>query len=180
MLNKGCKVSIREEAAADQQLIWDVNADAFPSHAEADLVDRLRQGSAAAVSLLAARTEEGLIEQIVGHILFSPVELIGYQKKLKIFGLAPMSVLSNYQNQGIGSKLVEAGLSKCVELGCDAVVVLGHPNYYPRFGFVPAFKYEIKSEYDVPDGVFMVKQLTLGALASCRGVVRYHHAFSEL
>ena len=89
-------------------------------------------------------------------------------------GLAPMAVLSQHQNKGIGSELVKSGLESCRTLGYDAVVVLGHPHYYPRFGFEPSVKYGIKSEYDVPDDAFMILELIPGCLnnqigrASCR------------
>lgn len=95
-------------------------------------------------------------------------------------GLAPLAVLSQYQNKGIGSKLVKAGLECCQSLGYDAVVVLGHPNYYPKFGFVPSVKYSIKSEYDVPDEVFMLVELTLGSVKNNKGTIKYNDAFKSV
>ena len=91
-----------------------------------------------------------------------------------------MAVLPDWQNKGIGSKLVEEGLKQCKSSGYAAVVVLGHPNYYPRFGFVPSVNYGIKSEYDVPVEVFMVKEIQVGALDGFDGTVRYHQAFSDI
>ena len=79
--------------------------------------------------------------------------------------------------KAIGSQLVEEGLKRCEKAGYDAVVVLGHPEYYPRFGFIPSVKYKIRSEYDVPDEVFMVKELKEGALADCKGTIKYHEVF---
>jgi putative acetyltransferase len=95
-------------------------------------------------------------------------------------GLAPMAVLPARQRQGIGSALVRDGLGRCRELGYEAVVVLGHPGYYPRFGFVPASRFGIGCEYDVPAEVFMALELVPGALRGKPGTIRYHPAFAEL
>ena len=81
-----------------------------------------------------------------------------------------MAVLPEFQNQGIGSLLVKAGLDECRKQGCDFVVVLGHPAYYPRFGFVASVNYQIKSKYDVPDEVFMLLELKESALNGCSGI----------
>lgn len=89
-----------------------------------------------------------------------------------------MAVLSQYRNKGIGSKLVIAGLERCRSLGYDAVVVLGHPDYYPTFGFEPSVRYGIKSEYDVPDDVFMIMELVPGSLKNHNGVIKYHEFFN--
>jgi len=97
-----------------------------------------------------------------------------------MMGLAPMAVASQYQHKGIGSKLIKAGLEQCQALGYDAVVVLGHPGYYPKFGFVPSVKYNIKSEYDVPDEVFMALELVPESLKDHEGVVKYHEAFNNV
>ena len=168
-------MNIREEQPSDIEKIWEVNVDAFETKAEADLVNSLRDGGCAFVSLVAEAET-----RVVGHILFTPVELSGNKSKLKIVGLGPMSVLSQHQNKGIGSKLVEAGLEHCKSLGYDAVVVLGHPRYYPKFGFVPSVKYGINSEYDVPDEVFMILELVPGSLMHHEGVIKYHEAFDSI
>lgn len=142
-------MKIREEQPSDVEKIWEVNSDAFETDAEANLVNALRNSGCTYISLIAE-----IENNVVGHILFTQVELIGNANKLNIIWLAPMAVLTTYQNKGIGSKLVKAGLEQCRSQGYAAVVVLGHPNYYPKFGFVPSVKYGIKSEYAVPDEVF--------------------------
>ena len=90
-----------------------------------------------------------------------------------------MAVAPEFQNKGIGSKLVEEGIRGCKEAAYDAIVVLGHPDYYTRFGFIPSVNFEIKSEYNVPDEVFMALELNEGALADCRGIVKYHDVFNK-
>jgi putative acetyltransferase len=165
-------VRIREEEITDKPGVRLVNEAAFATKAEAYLVDTLREQVRPIVSLVAE--EQGAI---VGHILFSPVTLGDYPE-LKIMGLAPMAVMPEYQNRGIGSALVRAGLEACERLGFGAVVVLGHPQYYPRFGFQPATGFGIGCEYEVPEEVFMVKELHEGYLRGATGIVRFHEAFS--
>jgi putative acetyltransferase len=95
-------------------------------------------------------------------------------------GLAPMAVRPERQRQGIGSALVRDGIARCRERQYDAVVVLGHAEYYPRFGFTPSVQFGITSEYDVPDDVFMVAELRPGGLAGRTGTIRYHAAFEQV
>lgn len=168
------KVHIRPEIKDDIRKIWRVNASAFDTEAEANLVDNLRKSGIPLISLVAEANEK-----LIGHILFSPVSLSGSKADIKIAGLAPMSVLPDHQKQGIGASLVEAGLKLCTLNGYKAVVVLGHPDYYPKFGFAPSSRFGIKSEYDVPDEVFMVKELENGALSEYKGVVKYHPLFAQ-
>ena len=162
---------IRPEADVDAAGIRAVNEAAFESFAEADIVDALRAKGGEVVSLVAER--DGVI---VGHIMFSRVSLAGHDE-LKLMGLGPMAVLPRLQRHGIGSALVREGLSRCGQLGACAVVVVGHPQYYPRFGFVRASRYGIRCRYDVPDDVFMIAELTLGAVRGVSGLVLYDEAF---
>ena len=99
---------------------------------------------------------------------------------LKIMGLGPMAVVPARQRQGIGSMLVTAGLNACRAAGVGAVIVLGHPHYYPRFGFESAALYDIQCKYDAPDGAFMVLELKPDYLRDASGMIRYHSAFDGL
>ena len=163
---------VRPETDADRAAVRAVNEAAFETPAEADLVEALRRRELSLVSLVAE--VEG---RVVGHILFSPVSLAEHDE-LNLAGLAPMAVVPDYQRKGIGSALVRQGLVRCKDLGFCAVVVVGHAEYYPRFGFVPADRYGLRCEYDVPADVFMVAELEAGALNGASGLVRYDGAFA--
>jgi len=151
------------------QAIREVNRRAFGQEQEGAIVDALRANGAAQLSLVAS-----LDGRIVGHILYSPVQVgdvVGA-------GLGPMAVLPDYQRRGIGSRLVEAGIQRLEEQGCPFVVVVGHPAFYPRFGFEPASRRGIACEWSVPDDVFMVRVLDAGRMGGSSGVVRYRPEFS--
>lgn len=166
---------IRNETPADFGAIRNVNLAAFGQSDEADLVDALRVAGALTISLVAVENN-----QIVGHIAFSPVTVESYDGSFTALGLAPMAVLPDHQNKGIGSQLVEAGLKECLRSGYEIVVVVGHPEYYPRFGFVPAGPLGVSWEHDVPEDAFMIAELNAGSLAGRTGVVRFHPAFDGL
>ena len=166
-------LNIRPEQEADHAAVRAVNVAAFETAVEADLVDALRAQAQPLVSLVAEQDGE-----LVGHILFSPAVLVGHED-LKVAGLAPMAVTPAHQRAGIGTALVLAGLGDCKHKGFVAVVVLGHSHYYPRFGFAPASRFGIRSEYDVPDDVFMAMELQSGVLSGRTGLVKYHEAFSR-
>jgi putative acetyltransferase len=167
-------VTIRNEEPADISGVRHVNQAAFDTRAESGLVDALRQQARPIVSLVAVDDDV-----VVGHILFSPVTLSS-RPDVRFMGLAPMCVLPARQRQGIGSALVRAGLAECGRLGCRAAVVLGHADYYPRFGFASASTFGLVSEYDVPDEAFMAIELEPGALHQSAGTIRYHPAFASL
>ena len=168
------EVIIRAELPKDGAAIRAVNVSAFETALEANLVDALREQADPVLSLVA--DDEGVV---VGHIMFSPVALSGHPP-LQIMGLAPMAVSPGRQRAGIGSALVRAGLEQCARLGFGAVVVLGHPAYYPRFGFVPSTRFGIGCEYDVPEDVFMVMELQPRYLLGAYGTIKYHAAFSNV
>ena len=164
---------IREERQGDAEGVRGVNLAAFETTTEADLVDALRRQAAPLVSLVAEDDAN-----LIGHILFSPVTLAS-DPGLMLMGLAPMAVVPSRQRQGVGSTLVREGLQRCRQLNVAAVVVLGHPEYYPRFGFVPAVRLSLRSEYDVPEEVFMVRELRDGVFRGLSGTIRYHPVFGD-
>lgn len=167
------KISIRAETRADSAEIALVLERAFTGRAEARLVEELREAGGLSISLVAE-----VDGSIVGHIAFSPVSLSPEQPAISGLGLAPMAVLPEFQRRGIGSALIRAGLDSCRQFGHDFVVVLGHPEYYPRFGFIPGPPRGIRCVYPVPDEVFMIQELTPGALSGISGLVHYHPAFA--
>jgi putative acetyltransferase len=166
-------IEIRVERSDDVAAIRDVNERAFGSSAEARLVDQLRAANKAVISLVA---QQG--NQVVGHILFSPVTVTNAPESFRGAGLAPMSVLPEFQNQGIGSRLIRDGLIACRAAGYDVVVVLGHVGYYPRFGFAKATDCGLENEYDASDA-FMVLELRQGALEPINGLVKFAPEFQE-
>lgn len=165
-------VKIRPEKEVDFVQVFRVNALAFETEAEAKLVEKLRRVERS-ISLVAEADGE-----IAGHILFSPMTF--EDEESNFLGLAPMAVLPEFQNRGVGSQLVREGLRIAAEHGFTAVFVLGHPEYYPRFGFETARAKGFYSEYDVPDEVFMVLELVPGALDGKQGLVKYRPELAEV
>jgi len=168
----GSGIAVREESPEDKGAVRRINELAFGQPEEADLVDALRGVARPQLSLVAVSRGE-----VVGHILFSPVSIESGDSVWGALGLGPMAVLPELQNRGIGSELVRRGLAECKLLGRDIVVVVGHPEFYPRFGFAPARSKGLECEYEVPDEAFMVAELTPGALQGVSGVVKYRPEF---
>jgi putative acetyltransferase len=164
-------MSIRPETEPSFPAIRRVLEAAFDTPAEAGLVETLREQAHPHISLVAEQAGD-----VVGHIMFTPCPT----GSVKIMGLAPLAVLPAHQKHGFGTALVRAGLDHCRELGFAAVIVLGHAQYYPKFGFVPASRFGIRCEYDVPDEVFMALELQPDGLAAIEGLVKYHPAFAGL
>jgi len=165
---------IREEIKGDLAHIEAIHLAAFPGAGESQLVTALRKNVKNLLSLVAV-----VDGRPVGHILFSPV-ILDSTTSLRLMGLAPMAVLPELQSKGIGSALVEAGLKLCRKAKIGAVAVLGHPEYYPKFGFEKSEKFNLNSEYDVPPGVFMIAELENGYLKNCSGTTSYYEEFSKL
>jgi putative acetyltransferase len=164
-------VLIRPETAADHDPIRYVNRLAFGQDHEARLVDTLRDGGYVRVSLVAEQTG-----QIVGHILFSDLPIITGAGTISALALAPMTVLPEFQNRGIGSALVRQGLEVCKEQGHRIVVVVGHPNFYPRFGFSSELASALASPFGGGDS-WMALELEPGALDGVAGRVQYPPPF---
>ena len=161
---------IRPETAADLAAIQEVNRLAFIGEDEARLVDLLRDGGYVRVSLVAE--EDG---QILGHILFSDLPIVTPGGIVPALSLAPMAVIPSHQRRGIGSRLVGEGLKTCAEAGHRIVVVLGPPEFYPRFGFSAMMAGRLRSPYSGP--AFMAVELVPGALEGVEGEVRYPPPF---
>ena len=167
------KVDILPEQPVDIPAIRTVNEQAFGQRDEADIVDRLRSSCDELLSLVAHGNG-----QVVGHILFSPVTIAHYKGMLKGAGLGPLSVLPEYQRRGIGSQLVMNGLEILKLRSIPFVIVLGHPEYYPRFGFQRTSLYGIHSQWQgIPDEAFMILVLNENDMVGVSGVARYRDEF---
>jgi putative acetyltransferase len=167
-------LTIRPETPRDLSVIRHVNEQAFGRKVEADIVDKLRRRGVLTLSLVAVRRGE-----VKGHIAFSPVVVESEGSSFDAVALAPIAVLPACQRHGIGGRLVRAGLEGCRNLGHEIVVVVGHPAYYPRFGFVPAGPKGMSCEFEVPEDVFMVLELRAEALGGRGGVVKFQPELSE-
>ena len=166
-------ITIRREAPADIAAVHRLNAAAFETSIEADLVDVLRENCRDHLALVAEA--DGVV---FGHILFTPLAIAGEEASLHGMGLAPMAVVADRQNEGIGSRLVRAGLDILRAGDCPFVVVLGHPQYYPRFGFTPAAGDGVTCQWDgVPDDAFLILWLDDSRRGTVRGVGRYREEF---
>jgi putative acetyltransferase len=169
-------LEIRAEQEADRAAIARLNREAFGRPDEADLVDALRAVAKPYLSLVACRGGG----PVVGHILFTPVFVEGGDPSGSWLGLAPMAVTPALQRAGIGSALVRSGVQACRASGAEVVVVLGHPGFYPRFGFEPARARGLLYQSEEFAPAFFVQELRPGALASQRGRVRYLPPFDAV
>jgi len=168
-------IKIREEIFQDIEAIRAIINQAFSQPQEANIVDKLRANCDGLLSLVALQDEK-----IIGHILFSPVTIEGSLGILKGMGLAPMALLAQFQRQGVGSELVQAGIESLRKSKCPFIIVLGHPEYYPRFGFERASRYRIKSQWEgVPDQAFMILWLDKTMTNHVSGVAKYRDEFNE-
>ncbi len=163
---------IRQETNDDLAAIREVNRLAFGRDDEGRLVDLLRERGAILCSLVA-----DVDGRVVGHVLFSPAELDDDGRMTPFAALGPVGVRPEHQRRGIGEALIRAGLERCRDEGYGAAVVLGHPWYYPRFGFRPSASLGIRWEHDAPEEAFMVLALRGGGLDGARGVIRYRPEF---
>ena len=160
---------IRDAAPSDHAAIRAVLRHAFPGDDEADLVEQLRADGDVLTELVAASDIA-----VQGHILYSPLAIQRESETLLAAALAPVAVLPAFQNQGIGGELIRAGNARCAALGLDAIVVLGHADYYPRFGFSARTAESLQAPFSGPH--FMALELKPGVLGA-GGKVRYAKAF---
>ena len=173
-------VSIRKETPDDYDRVIELTEKAFETleisdHNEGKLVDKLREAPTFIDELSLVAELNG---QIVGHILFTPIIIDNGLQQFQSLVLAPVSVLPEFQKLGIGGKLILAGHQKAKESGFHSIILIGHPEYYPRFGYKPASTWGIKTHYELPsDDVFMAVELTEGALGNVSGVVIFPPEF---
>jgi putative acetyltransferase len=168
-------MNIHKEQPEDIAVIRGLNVEAFGRPQEADLIEMLRTNGGVLLSLVATNED-----QIVGHILYSPVTVGSGEKKITGAGLGPMAVLPEYQRRGIGAKLIEFGTMRLKQSGCPFIVVLGHAEYYPRFGFRPASEYGLKCEWNVPANAFMAVVLDESKIRGLSGFAKYRGEFSSV
>jgi putative acetyltransferase len=169
-MHQPADILVRRAAAADISAIRAINRAAFGRDDESSLVDRLRDGGAALIELVAV-----ISDGIVGHIMFSALAVDDADgKPVPAAALAPVAVLPRHQRRGVGSALIQRGLEACRDRGVSAVIVLGHPDYYPRFGFSAAAASLLRAPFSGP--AFMALELEPGALRQARAV-RYPAAF---
>ena len=165
-------IKVRSEQLKDYDEIDLVISSAFKQYNEVQLVHELRKTKQYKSELSLVATSNG---QIIGHILFYPVNMSDYETLI----LAPLAVKPEYQRKGIGGKLVEEGLKQSREQGYGSVLVVGHPDYYPRFGFEKASKWGIRLSTNVPNEAFMAIELRENSLLGIKGVVELPHPYLE-
>lgn len=163
-------IRIRPEDPQDLAAIEAVHLAAFGRADEGRLVDELRAGEYALVSLVAV-----LEGRVAGHILFSRMWIESPSGRVDAVALAPVAVLPEHQRKGIGGRLIESGLELVRDLGEVIVIVLGHPEYYPRFGFSSEKASMLESPF--PPEAYMAMELRAGALEGIAGRVVYPAAF---
>ena len=164
------KIKIEAETEEDYEQITTLHTLAFNRDGEAKLVEKLRRTPIYIRELsLVARYRN----TVIGHILFYPIRIKSHRKKCVSLALAPISVIPRFQNRKIGTRLIREGLQKARKLGFKSVIVIGHLEYYPRFGFEKASKYGISASFDVPDNAFFAIELEKDALKDCSGTAEY-------
>jgi putative acetyltransferase len=169
--------SIRPEQPGDREAIRKVHEEAFSGEGEARLVDLLRTtaGFIPRLSLVAECDHA-----VVGHILFFPVSIATTAGPVNALSLAPLGIRTAFQRKGVGSALTRHGLSECTRLGYRIVICVGHPQFYQRFGFVPARASGLELPFPAPDEVFLVRELVPDAIKGVTGLVGYPDAFSAV
>ncbi|MEC3605682.1 N-acetyltransferase [Bacillus glycinifermentans] len=175
-------ILIRQELTEDYNTTEEIVKKAFLNEEYSDkkehlLVNRIRKSDAfiPELSLVAVNQDKN----IIGHVLLSKIKIADGDNAVDSLALAPVSVAPEYQKKGIGSRLIRAALKNAKELGYRSVIVLGHKDFYPKFGFKPASLWNIQAPFEVPDEVFMALELTDHSLEHVQGVVHYSEAFLE-
>lgn len=170
------EIEVRPETGADYVQIDQVIRQAFGQEDESRIVNRLRQTAGFVPELALVAVVEN---RVVGHLLLSRIGIETGQETVPTLALAPIAVAPDWQRKGIGGRLIQEGLKRAEALGFESVIVLGHADYYPKFGFRPAIDWNIKPPFDVPSEVFMALELREKALSQAQGTVRYPSEFFE-
>ena len=168
-------LTIRAEKNEDYATIYEIHSLAFGRPNEAKLVEAVRESDNfnPQLSLVAVKGD-----RVVGHLLFSPLVIQTKRKEIPALVLSPVAIHPEFQKHSIGSELIRQGLNKCEEMGHKAVIVIGYPAYYPRFGFSPARAKGLKAPFPVPDEAFMVLELVPGVLNRISGIIKFPAAFT--
>lgn len=169
------RLLIRKEQERDFDEIYRLNYESFDQKDEAELIDELRENNGVIISLVAL-----LSNLLAGHILYAPCQITSHNTTLTGAALGSMAVLPEYQNKGIGKELVKESIEIISEAGYPFITVLGHPEYFPKFGFEPAKKHGLQFQWNVPDNVFMGLILDKERMSNIRGTVYYRPEFSKL
>jgi predicted N-acetyltransferase YhbS len=171
------RITVRSETEEDYGKITNLHCLAFKRREEGRLVEKLRKTSDFIPELsLVAEYEKN----VIGHLLLYPIKINTKTGKCSSLALAPISVHPDHQHKGVGSILIINGLNKAKQIGFKSVIVVGYPNYYPKFGFKKASKWGISAPFKVPDEAFMAIELTKNRLKNCNGIVEYPKEFEEL
>lgn len=166
----------RAEIKEDIPEIKVTNDLAFGQENESILIEKIRESDNYIQGLSLVAAEEDII---VGHLLFSKIFIEDGKKYYNALALAPVSIRPDFQNRGIGTRLIKYGLKECKRFGYKIVIVLGYPKYYQRFGFTNAKKKGIFPPFEVPNDVFMVLELEKGATDGVKGMVMYPAYFKD-
>lgn len=170
---------IRTERLTDFEQVYSLHYEAFGKRDdEARLVERIRQSDGFVADLSIVAEYDGAL---AGHLLLSKAAIVGHGSPLEVIVLAPVAVRPALQRKGIGSSLIVEGLRRTKRLGYGLVALIGHPGYYPRFGFEPARRHGLElTQYDVPDDVFMINELIEGSMEGVTGELQYPRAFLQV
>lgn len=174
-------IKIRQETSADYPAVFTITKDAFSTlavsdHTEHFLVERLRKSAAFIPELSLVAEQDG---EIVGHILLTKIQIKNDQASFESLTLAPVSVKPGFQRKGIGSQLIKRAHTIAQQLGFQSVILLGHANYYPRFGYERCSKHGISLPFEANDESAMVKELVENGLTGVEGTVVYAKEFFE-
>ncbi|HBD63626.1 MAG TPA: GNAT family N-acetyltransferase [Clostridiales bacterium] len=172
-------IIVRQETEQDYELAEDIverafRNEEFSDHTEHILISRLRKSDAFIPELCLVAEIEG---HPVGHIMLTRLSIVNDKRTYDSLALAPVSVLPEHQRIGIGGMMIKESIKIAKKLGHKSVIVLGHGNYYPKFGFMPASRWGIKPPFDVPDESFMALELEDYALTGTQGIVVYGEEF---